>query len=388
MDSQRRKILRSTLALSASSLFGHAALAEGLGTSLPHTSFRRIAIEEAFATPELFEQWRVVLADPAAHEPGFKALYGPFLDSTATRLMRDRLLDLGTLRLNDMKKAGVDFQVLSITAPGLQVFSANKATSLARRTNDRLAEVVQEHPLRFAGLAAIAPQAPEQAARELERAVTSLGFKGAIINSHTQGRYLDDKFYRAIFETAQALDVPIYLHPRTPSPGMISPYSSYGLEGAGWGFAAETSLHAMRLILGGLFDELPRLKIILGHLGEGLPFWLSRIDSRFANKTWTDLDHSGSLRRLKKAPSEYIKDNFYIATSGMHWHPVLMFAHTVIGPDRLLFAADYPYESAEEAVQQMDSAPMSDLDKKKIYQTNAESLLKLSPLPDSNANNT
>ncbi|WP_126453216.1 amidohydrolase family protein [Sulfuriflexus mobilis] len=378
MDSQRRKILRSTLALSAGSLVGQTTLAGGLGSSAPPTGLRRIAIEEAFATPELFEQWQTVLADPASHEPGFKALYRPFLNSPATRPIRDRLLDLGELRLNDMKNAGVDFQVLSITAPGLQVFSPAKATSFAQKTNDRLAEVVQEHPQRFAGLAAVAPQAPGQAARELERAITSLGLKGAIINSHTQGRYLDDKYYRVIFETAQALDVPIYLHPRTPSPDMMAPYSNYGLEGAGWGFAAETSLHAMRLILSGLFDELPRLKIILGHLGEGLPFWLSRIDSRFANKTWTDLDSSGSLRRLKKAPSEYIRDNFYIATSGMHWHPVLMFAHSVIGADRLLFAADYPYESSAEAVRQLDSAPMSDKDKKKIYQTNAESLLKLS----------
>lgn len=377
MDNKRRGFIRNALTLAASGFVSSPVFAGKKSTVDSLAGVKRIAIEEAFATPELFEQWQLLLKDDSLNEPGFQALYGPFLRSPATRTMRQRLLDLGEGRIQDMQRANIDMQVLSITAPGIQVFSAAKATQLAAKTNDQLAQVVNKYPQRFAGLAALAPQDPKHAARELERGVKELGFKGAIINSHTQNKYLDNKIYRVIFETAQSLNVPIYLHPRTPAPGMIEPYMDYGLVGAGWGFAAETSLHAMRLILSGLFDELPRLNIILGHLGEGLPFWLSRIDSRFANKVWKDVNKGGK-RGLQKPPSQYIKENFYIATSGMHWHPALTFAHSVLGADRLLFAADYPYESADEAVKLMDSAPISVADKKKIYQTNAEKLLKLS----------
>jgi 5-carboxyvanillate decarboxylase len=377
MNITRRSFLRTAILLSASTTVG---LPEARATNVPSVAtraFKRIAIEEAFATPEMLDEWRALLANGAEDEPGFRTLYGPFLTSPATKAMRVRLTDLGKGRIDDMDRSGIAMQVLSITAPGVQVFDAVKATGLAKKTNDQLAEVVRTYPDRFAGLAALAPQDPKQAARELERAVRDLSLRGALINSHTKGEYLDEGKYRVIFETAQALDVPIYLHPTTPSPQMIQPYLAYGLEGAGWGFAAETSLHAMRLILSGLFDEFPKLKLILGHMGEGIPFWLSRIDSRFANKLWTKMDTSGRMKRLQKAPSRYFKDNFVIATSGMNWHPVLMLAHSVLGPGRMLFAVDYPYESADEAVQAMDSAPISNDDKEKIYHVNAEKLFKL-----------
>ena len=249
-------------------------------------------------------------------------MYGSFLSSPSTKDIRDRLTDLGAGRISDMDRYGIDMQILSITAPGIQVFSTEKAIDLARKSNDRLAEFVSAYPERYAGLAAVAPQAPDKAARELERAVKDLGMKGAIINSHTYGEYLDRPKYRVLFEAAQALDVPIYLHPRTPCPDMIKPFLSYGLEGAGWGFAIETSTHAIRLILSGLFDDFPKLKFILGHMGEGIPFWLPRIDSHFANKTWTKLmDTSDQVIRLQKTPSEYFMDNFVIATSGVNWSP-------------------------------------------------------------------
>ena len=209
-------------------------------------------------------------------------------------------------------------------------------------------------PIGFAGLATIAPQDPAGAARELRRAVTQLGMKGALINSHTKGEFLDEEKYRVILEQAQALDVPIYIHPRTPSPEMVAPFQKYfGLEAAAFGFPVDASLHALRLILSGVFDDFPRLKIVLGHMGEGLPFWLPRIDKKMAL--------FGSIhepeRKLEKPPSHYFLDNFYITTSGMNYEEPLKLAHSVMGADRILFAVDYPFEDAEEPVQMMDSAP-------------------------------
>lgn len=345
--------------------------------STSQTTFKRIAVEEAFATPELFNEWRKLIADGSLQEPGFYKLYEPFLTSSGTQNIRNRLLDVGSGRIKDMDRYGIDLQILSITAPGIQVFNTDKAIALAKQSNEQLAEFISAYPHRYAGLAAIAPQSPNQAAKELERAVTKLGMKGAIINSHTQGEYLDRQKYWVIFEAAQALDVPIYLHPRTPSPEMIEPFLSYGLEGAGWGFAIETSTHAMRLILSGLFDQFPRLKLILGHMGEGIPFWLPRIDSHFVNKTWKQMISSDRAKPLQKKPSEYFKRNFFVATSGVNWGPALTFALSVLSSEHILFAIDYPYESTDKAVAEMNNVPISTLDKQKIYQLNAEKLFKL-----------
>lgn len=340
---------------------------------------RRIAVEEAFATVDLFEEWDQLLAKETHKEPGFQSLYGPFFKSPVTKGIRHKLLDVGKGRIQEMDRYDVDMQILSITAPGVQIFSDQKAVELACKINDQLAMLVADYPNRYAGLATIAPQVPEQAALELERAVQTLGMKGAIINSHTQGEYLDDPKYWSLFDAAQSLDVPIYLHPRTPSPSMLSPFLAYGLEGAGWGFAAETSLHAMRLILSGVFDRFPNLNVVLGHMGEGIPFWLSRIDSHFSKRTWTqgmDSDFT-QVKQLKKQPSQYFKENFFITTSGMNWSPALMFAISVLGADRILFAIDYPYESISKAVEGFENTAISANDKKKIYHLNAIKLFNL-----------
>ena len=340
--------------------------------------FGKIAVEEAFATPNLLDEWRKLLADGAEEEPGFRKLYGSFLNSPATRNILNQLTDLGEGRIQDMDRHGINMQILSITAPGVQIFPMEKAVDLARNNNDYLAEFVNEHPTRYAGLAAVAPQAPKQAAYELERAVSKLGMKGAIVNSHTQGEYLDNPKYWELFEAAQALDVPIYLHPRTPSSKMLAPFLSYGLEGAGWGFAMETSLHAMRLILSGLFDYFPNLKIVLGHLGEGIPFWLSRIDNHFGKGRWTEkMKSSHQTKQLQKLPSEYFKDNFFITTSGMNWSPALTMALSVLGAERILFAIDYPYESTAKAVEGIEKASIDDSTRMKVYQLNAEKLFNL-----------
>jgi 2,3-dihydroxybenzoate decarboxylase len=286
--------------------------------------------------------------------------------------MHERLLDIGAGRIAHMDATGIAMQVLALTAPGVQVFDAITAAALAKQANDRLAEAVQNYPTRFAGLAAIAPQHPESAAREIDRAIRSLNMKGVIINSHTMGEYLDDSKYWAIFEAAESLGAPIYLHPRDPSPAMVKPYLDYELYSAGWGFAAEAGLHAMRLIMCGVFDRFPKLKIILGHMGEAIPFWLQRIDNRYLL-----LVQTGVLNKMPRLPSEYFKDNFVVTTSGMMHHGVLKFVLEVLGPERVLFAADYPYELIEEAVTFMDTAPLSEDDRAKIYEQNATKLFSL-----------
>ena len=252
------------------------------------------------------------------------------------------------------------------------MFEASQATRLAAASNDALAAAVQAHPTRFAGLAAIAPQDPPAAAREIERAARTLGLSGLIINSHTMGEYLDAPRYRPIFEAAQAFDMPVYLHPREPAPSMVTPFLDYGLFFAGWGFAAETGLHAMRLIMSGLFDRFPRLRIVLGHMGEGIPFWLQRIDNRYLLEV-----KIGAVRELPKLPSQYFLDNFVITTAGVTSMPALRLCLDVLGAERILFAADFPYEDDGEAVRFMDGAAVTEDERRQIYETNACRVFKL-----------
>ena len=224
-------------------------------------------------------------------------------------------------------------------------------------------------------MAALAPQNPEGAARELERAVKELGLKGAKINSHIRGSYLDERKYWPVFEVAESLDVPVFLHPNTPSPSVLKPYLDYGfaLAGPAWGFGAEAALQAMRLIYSGVFDKYPDLKIILGHLGEGLIFWMYRIDFSF-KRPWMEEE---VRPRIKRMPSEYIRENFYVNTSGMYSVPAFLSVYLELGADHIMFGADYPYESSKEAVRFIDGIPASDIDKEKIQHSVAEKLFKL-----------
>ncbi len=332
------------------------------------SSYKKIAIEEAFVTQEIVDEWAKIIAAGCPGEPGFKMMADTILaDGPGTRIIHNRLIDLGEGRIKDMDASGIDMQVISITSPGVQVLEGALAHELAVMANDKLAAAISSYPERFAGLAAVAPQEPILAAIELERAVNTLGLKGALINSHTNGEYLDDEKYWPILEAANALKVPIYLHPRTPAQSMVTPYLDYGLYFAGWGFAAETSLHALRLIMSGVFDRFPDLLIILGHMGEGIPYYLERIDNRYLLQV-----KIGAVKEMKKLPSEYFKDNFVISTSGVVQQSSLQLAHEELGTDRILFAGDYPYESVEAAVQFMDNAKLTDQEKHKIYHGNAE----------------
>jgi len=338
--------------------------------------YLRIATEEAFAPEELLDRYRKLLQEGSISDPGFASLVGFYLGPSprAVQVM-SRMADLGELRIADMDATGISKQVLSLTAPGVQIFDADTATALARSSNDQLAEAIRRRPDRFAGLAAIAPQDPAGAAKELERGVRQLGLKGAIVNSHTRGEYLDNPKFWPVFEAASALNVPIYLHPTTPSPAMIAPFLESGLDGAIYGFAVETGLHMLRIIVSGVFDRFPALQIILGHLGEALPYWLYRID--FMHDRMVASNRYPNVKRLRKKPSDYLKENVYVTTSGMAWAPPILYCQSVLGPDRVLYAMDYPYQFVPEEVKATDALPISDADKKKLYQTNAERVFSL-----------
>lgn len=323
---------------------------------------KKIAIEEHFITEAI-----------KTHAVAPKALDG----KVKTKLLNDYIertsLDLGEGRLKVMDEAGIDMEVLQVGVQGYGLFDGPNGTDLAKKTNDELSKVVKKYPKRFAGLAALAPNEPGKAADELERAVKGLGLKGAQMCSNVAGEYLDDKKFWVIYERAEKLGVPIYIHPSWPSPDILKPFMTYPVLGFSmWGFSADAGLNAMRLICSGVFDKYPGLKFILGHLGEALPWWIWRLDNRWKKFTADDRG-----RQMKKKPSEYIKENFFITTSGMFWHPSLLCAYLTLGADRILFAVDYPYEENNEAVEFMDTAPISDTDKEKIYHVNAEKLLAL-----------
>jgi 5-carboxyvanillate decarboxylase len=332
---------------------------------------RRIAVEEAFITADILAGWKKVLASSDV-EPGFAKLGGSLLKpSAASTQLVNNLLDIGAGRIAHMDKVGIDVELLSLTSPGVQIFDTDMATRLAAESNDALAAAINANPKRLAGLVAVAPQDPAAAAREIERG-KKLGLCGVIINSHTRSEYLDLPKYRPILEAAEALDMPIYLHPREPAPSMVTPYLDYGLYFATWGFSAETGLHAMRLIMSGAFDRHPGLRIVLGHMGEGLPYWLKRIDNRFAMQV-----RIGATEKLPKRPSEYFLENFYITTAGVTDMAVLKLGLAELGADRIMFAADFPYEDDAEAVSFMDGADVTEEQRLKIYETNARRIFKL-----------
>jgi 5-carboxyvanillate decarboxylase len=339
--------------------------------------FKRIATEEAFVTKDIVRAYRDLLARNASTDIGFNSLMGYYLTHPGerTRAVAERLEDLGQRRIDDMDASGIDVQILSLTSPGVQIFDADTATSLARSANDELAAAIAAHPDRYAGLAAIAPQNPSEAAKELERAVRTHKLKGAIVNSHTQGEYLDDLKFWDIFAAAEALDVPIYLHPNTPSNAMIRPFMERGLDGAVFGFAVETGLHALRLVVSGVFDRFPRLRIVLGHLGEGLPYWFFRID--FMHGASVRSRRYASQPPLQRKASDYLKQNFHYTTSGMAWTPPILYAQSVVGVDRVMYAMDYPYQFVPEEVRVTDALPLGYEDHKAFYQTNAERVFKL-----------
>ncbi|MEV3904236.1 amidohydrolase family protein [Mycobacterium sp. NPDC050551] len=294
---------------------------------------------------------------------------GTWLQSHDT-VAYDRLYDRGPLRLEQMDAAGIDFQILSLFDPGVQQEDdVARSVELARLANDDLAETVRAHPDRFGGFATLATQDPGAAADELRRSVTELGLVGALVNGHSRGRYLDDPAYEDLFGQAEALGVPIYLHPTTPHPAVMdawfAPYVDAGLHLASWGFAVETGTHLLRLIYSGLFDKFPRLQMIIGHLGEMLPFAAYRTDRYYG------LGGSGSANRLQHLPSEYLRRNVFVTTSGNFCPSAFACTLEVMGADRVMFSVDYPMDDNQAGADFLAAFPMDDATRRMVGSGNA-----------------
>lgn len=326
-----------------------------------------IGTEETWATPGYIKAFLRATADNPSVITKYARL---FLDKP---MVQAALTDIDQ-KIADMDRNGVDKFVLSLVGPGVQIFEAAQGTALATEVNDTLAAQIAQHPTRLAGLAAVAPQDPQGAAREIDRAIQKLGLNGVIINSHTQGEFLDDPKFWPIFEACVRNDTPLYLHPWSPREDMIGPYQKYQLFGAMAGLAHECSLHALRIVLSGALDVYPDLKIVLGHGGEGLPYWLFRLDDIHGL-----LNSMGApdLPKLKRHPSEYIRSNFYVTLSGMFWDPVLKFCIEVMGVDRVMFAIDSPFEKTQVAADFMRNAPLSGRDKALVASGNARRIFRL-----------
>jgi predicted TIM-barrel fold metal-dependent hydrolase len=323
---------------------------------------RIIAIEEHFITPMYREK-------VGGNE--YRNFYLTARGQAMGHDIMEENLDVGAKRIANMDANGVDLQVLSFGSPGPQAFGADVGIPMARDANDRLFQATQKYPQRFAGFAALPTADPKAAADELERCVKQLGFKGAMIHSHQQGEFLDAKKYWPMWERAAKLDVPVYLHPALPAAPLVDSYfAGYEeLARAPWGFAVDTSCHFLRLVFSGLFDAYPNLKIILGHLGEMLPFAMHRLN-----------DHSKAAakrRGLKKEPIQYLRDNMVVTTSGNWFEPAFVCTLLAVGADNIIFAIDWPYESNKVGMEFFNKLSISDADKAKIAHLNAERLLKL-----------
>ncbi len=321
---------------------------------------RTITLEEHYTTPAF------------AEGPG-RQMRLPQMEGN-TQLI-SRLCDLDDVRISEMDAAGIDMQVLSLNSPGVQQLDAAEALELARDANDRLAEAIRRHPIRFAGFASLPTAAPEAAADELERMVRQYGFAGAVINGHTRGHYLDDRFFWPILERAEKLRVPIYLHPAPPPQpvveasytGNFSPEVTALLMNAGWGWHIETAVHILRLILSGAFDQYPGLQLIIGHMGEALPFMLPRLDHVL----------SAQVTKLERPVGAYLRQNVHYTFSGFNYVPTFLNLMLEVGVDRIMFSADYPYGSMASALAFLNQLPVSPADQERIAHGNAEQLLGL-----------
>jgi predicted TIM-barrel fold metal-dependent hydrolase len=331
----------------------------------------KIALEEHFYLPS-FEAYG---ADGSALDGAGKAHnYLPdFFASVQKGLSNMKL------RLDEMDSGGIERMVLSLTQPGIQGIPDRKiAIDTAKRMNDELALILDAHPKQFLGFAAVPLQDAPAACDELERTVSKLGFKGVLINGYSNigdmntAQYLDEAPVWDFWARVEALDVPVYLHPRSPLPNQRRAYEGYEvLADSPWGFGAETALHTLRLILSGLFDRFPRLQIILGHMGEGLPFLLPRVEHRLRHM-------SAEVRGKQQKPvTSYLRENFYITTAGHFRTQALIDTLLEVGSDRVLYSVDYPYETIKEQNDWFDSLPISETDRRKIGRENALELLRL-----------
>jgi predicted TIM-barrel fold metal-dependent hydrolase len=332
---------------------------------------KRIDLEAHFTTKELIKALYENKDYPRyADDPVTKSRRLWYAADTGEPIgdpLLNKLLDLDESRLKIMDAAGISVQALSLTTPGVERLEPTTGAALAKSANDLLSKTIQKHPDRFIGFAALSPKDPKKAADELERAVKDLGFKGWKTHSNYGDSYLDEKRYWPILEKAEKLNVPVFLHPTVPAIPQIRTYG-FALGGSAFGFAIETALCMMRLIYSGVFDKYPGLKIILGHLGEGLPFLIQRIDFAY-DRPWFDPD---ARPKLAKKPSHYLRENVYVTTSGNYFKGAFMCTYEAVGIDRILLSTDYPYEDLDECIQFIEGLPITQGEREKIYSLNAQ----------------
>jgi len=290
--------------------------------------------------------------------------------------LQEMLQDLGSLRLAHMDEYGIDRQLLLLTAPGVQVVRPGEGTPLAREANDIAAEACRNHPARFSACAAFDPRDVKGSVKEIERAMTRLGLSGAVLNSHFQGHYLDEQEFFPILEALEAMDAALYIHPTAP--WNAPHYESRGFFGALAGFPHDVWLHTMGLIFSGAFDRFPKLRLVIGHMGESMPLQLYRFDWMQGNA-----DNRAGLRggqppvKLKHPVSHYFRNNIWITTSGVAWEPAIRFCMDVLGPERVLYAMDYPYQQSSDEVAAYDRMHLSPEHKRMLMQENAQKVFRL-----------
>jgi len=335
--------------------------------------YQRIATEEAWTFPELVKAQTAYLDSGDAPDDDSLRMAGMFAKMPS---LQEMLQDLGGLRLSHMDEFGINRQLLLLTAPGVQVVRPGEGTPLARTANDIAAEACARHPDRFSALAAFDPRDVAGSVSELDRALGTLGLNGAVLNSHFQGRYIDEQDYWPILEALEAHDAPLYIHPTAPY--NAPHYETRGFFGALAGFPHDVWLHTMGLVFSGAFDRFPKLKLVIGHLGECLPLHLYRFDWMQGNA-----DGRAGLRggqppvKLRHPVSHYFRNNIWITTSGCGWEPAIKFCMEVMGPERVLYAMDYPYQQSSDEVAAYDRMALSAEDKKLLMEDNARKVFNL-----------
>ena len=331
-------------------------------------SMRIVTLEEHFTIPSLVSRISPEAIARRGYPVGNKWRRGEAVE--------ERMPEIGALRLSEMDQAAIATQVLSLSGPGADLVDGLEGVGLARDLNDGVAKAVSEHPDRFAAFAHLPMRSPDAAADELERTVRDLGFCGALINGLTEDLFLDDSRFAPILSRAEQLAVPIYLHPGIPPEAVRKAYydnlphsAGFRLAIAGWGWHSETAIHILRLVLSGVLDRHPRLKLIIGHMGEGLPAMLARCDQIFANE----------VPHLKRSVAQTILDQVWVTTSGLFTLPPFFAALAVFGIDRMMFSIDYPFSSNQQGRAFLDMLPLAPVDLEKVAHANADQLLKLMP---------
>lgn len=334
--------------------------------------YKRIATEEAWTFPALVKA-QVQYAESGEAPDDDSLRMGAMFAKMPS--LQEMLQDLGPLRLAHMDEYGIDQQLLLLTAPGVQVVRSGEGTALAREANDIAADACRRHPDRFSALAAFDPRDVKGSVKEIERAMTALGLSGAVLNSHFQGRYIDEFEYFPILEALEAHDAALYIHPTAP---FNAPhYETRGFFGALAGFPHDVWLHTMGLTFSGAFDRFPKLRLVIGHMGEAMPLQLYRFDWMQGNADGRPHLRGGKQIKLQHPISYYFRNNIWITTSGVAWEPAIKFCMEVLGPDRVLYAMDYPYQQSSDEVAAYDRMHLPPEHKRMLMEDNARAVFRL-----------